>query len=168
MAAAIDASAGTRALWDHAKGELWIFGRRHIAIDAQALCEHLDQLAGPRVAEVIMHSHEYRLGREDAERIRGGNPELTIQQVVDQLISAEMLSGVGVTRLEIAGTHQSFSYEISNPCVKSTEGAAKAFIVSYWCGVLSYLFGQEYKASDLEYDDKHNVLRSRIVVRYGP
>src|SRR3989304_5928633 len=54
-------------VWDKAKGELRILGKRHTALDAQALCDHLDSLVGPTVAEVIMDNHERRLGKEEAE-----------------------------------------------------------------------------------------------------
>ena len=35
---------------DRAKGEFRFFGRRHGAVDAQSLCNHLDSLVGPVVA----------------------------------------------------------------------------------------------------------------------
>lgn len=77
--------------WDKAKGELRILGHRHLAIDADALCERLDSLCGPQIAEVIINNHEYRLGKEDAAKVRHERPQATIGEMVDLLAEAERI-----------------------------------------------------------------------------
>ncbi len=54
---------GEDIVLDRAKGELRIHGKRHTAIDAQALCDHLDSLVGPTVAEVIINNHPVPIGK---------------------------------------------------------------------------------------------------------
>ena len=44
-------------VWNRAKGELYILGKRHVAIDVESLCEHIDALTGRPVAEVIINNH---------------------------------------------------------------------------------------------------------------
>lgn len=152
--------------WDKIRGELRIQGRRHIAVDAEALCAHLDSLMGARVGEVVMESHEYRLGREDAERIRRERPYASAQEVINRLFEAERLSGVGVGRLSFpAGPNGPVLYEVVNPCVKKTQGAAKSFLASYWCGVLSILLDRDYDANGISYDEGADTLICRLVPR---
>ena len=62
-----------------------ILGRRHVAVDIEALCEHVDLLVGPQVAEVIMNHHLIRLGKEDAEFVRKQNPNATPAEIVERL-----------------------------------------------------------------------------------
>jgi len=150
-----------------AKGELRILGERHVAVDAQALCEHLNAMTGTRVAEVLMNQHESRLGKEDAARIREReNPQASVQEVIDLLIDAECLSGVGIVKLTVPENLVGpISLEISNPCVKGTLGVAKALLISYWCGALTYLLGKEFEATHVIYDEGANLIKCRIVPR---
>ena len=157
-------------VWDKAKGELRILGKRHTALDAQALCDHLDSLVGPTVAEVIMDNHERRLGKEDAARFRREKPQATVRDIIDTIIETDILSGTGVTEVTIpeGAMHEDTIFvKIHNPCVKVASGAAKAFLFSYWCGVLSSLLDNEFEAKDVSYSEAENLLTARIVRRVG-
>ncbi|MGB9022531.1 MAG: hypothetical protein WCC94_03750 [Candidatus Bathyarchaeia archaeon] len=153
-------------VWDKAKGELRILGQRHIAIDIQGLCEHLDLIVGPMVAEVVMNQHEFRQGKEDAASARQEKPEATIQELVNSFANAETLSGVGVVRVIITEASPGpIDVEISNPCVKKTTGAARSFLFSYWCGVFTELLGNEFKIDQVKYDENKNLLKGRVIPR---
>jgi len=157
-------------VWDKAKGELRILGQRHTALDAQALCDHLDSLVGPTVAEVIMDNHERRLGKEDADRFRRERRQASVREIIDVIIETDLMSGAGVTKVTIpegAMYEGAILVEIHNPCVRAASGAAKAFLFSYWCGALSSLLDNEFEAKDVSYDETENLLTARIVRRAG-
>ena len=64
---------------DREKGELRILGIRRTAINAQAICDHLDTLVGVQVSEVIMHNLEFRLGKLEGARIRLESPQTNLR-----------------------------------------------------------------------------------------
>jgi len=151
---------------DEEKCELRILGERHVAVDVEALCNHLDTLVGSKVAEVMINQHTFPLGRDDAARIREKNPQATVREVIDSLIEADCASGVGITRIVLPESpSDSVDLEISNPCMKRTFGAAKALLFSYWCGALTYLLGKEYRVSFVAYDESKNLLKCQIAPR---
>ena len=153
-------------VWDKAKGELRILGQRHAAVDIQGLCEHLDLVVGPMVAEVVMNQHEFRQGKDDAASIRQEKPEAAIQELLDSFANAETLSGVGVVKVTIPEASPGpVDVEISNPCVKRTTGAAKSFLFSYWCGLFTQLLGKEFKINKVAYDENKNLMKCRIIPR---
>jgi hypothetical protein len=153
-------------VWDKAKGELRILGRRHVALDIQGLCDHLDLIIGARVAEVLMNQHEFRLGKEDAANARHARPEATIQELVNSFANAETLSGAGVVRVAIPeNSPRTIDLEVSNPCVKQTTGAAKSLLFSYWCGVFTELLGKEFEIDQVAYDENKNLMKCRIIPR---
>jgi hypothetical protein len=153
-------------VWDKAKGELRILGQRHAAVDIQGLCEHLDIIVGPMVAEVVMNQHEFRQGKDDAASIRQEKPEAAIQELLDSFANAETLSGVGVVKVTIPEASPGpIDVEISNPCVKRTTGAAKSFLFSYWCGLFTQLLGKEFKIDQVGYDENKNLMKCRIIPR---
>jgi hypothetical protein len=153
-------------LRDKAKGELRILGQRHVAIDIQGFCEHLDLIVGPKVAEVVMNQHEFHQGKEDAASAHQEKPEATIQELVNSFVNAEPLSGVGVVKVTIPETSlDPIDVEISNPCVKRTTGAAKSFLFSYWCGIFTQLLGKEFKIDQVAYDENKNLMKCRIIPR---
>jgi hypothetical protein len=150
--------------WNPENGELVISGRRHMAIDIQALCRHVDLLVGPRVAAVIFNQHWFRLGREDAARIKVKKSTSDYSEIVDELVQHDRLLGSGVTKLTMPPNPNSpIELEISNPCLESSEGAGKAILTSYWCGVFTFLLGREVIASKLTFD--HKVARCRLEVK---
>jgi hypothetical protein len=55
--------------------------------------------------------------------------------------------------------------QISNPSVKGTVGAAKAFLFSWWCGALSVLLNRELEIEDVTCDEGENVMKCKIVSR---
>ncbi len=151
-----------------AKGELRIHGKRYTALDAQALCDHLDSLVGPTVAEVIINNHEYRVGKEDAARFRLERPQATVREIIDTIIETDLLSGVGITKVTIPENpayEGPFFIEIQNPSVKAAAGAGKALLLSYWCGALSTLFDNEFEAKVISFKEVENVLSAKIVRR---
>lgn len=155
-------------LVDRSKGELRIHGKRYLAMDVQALCNHLDSLVGPTVAEVIINNHEYRLGKLDAARFRHEQPAALIGEVIDSISENLLLSGVGITKVVIPENvdyEEPFSIGVQNPCVKATGGAGKALLLSYWCGVLASLFGQEFEAVDARFNERETLLTAKIVRR---
>jgi len=151
--------------FDRQKGELRILGQRHIAIDAEALCRHLDNCVGKKVAEVIVHNHETQKGKEQVEEIRRQYPQATIPQILDLLIQEDCISGMGITRINLATDSGPTTVEIENPAVAETEGSAKALAFSYWAGSLSALYGREFELNDVVYDQERNQLRGRLLPR---
>lgn len=151
-------------VWDRAKGELQIVGKRHVALDAEALCRHLDDLVGMPVAEVIVRNHEVRLGKEDAERHRKEKPDASVEEIIATVRESDLLSGIGLTKFTVQGD-QSVLVEISNPCVNETAGAAKSLLFGYYSGVFSFLFGKEYDEVDVKFNKSSNVLSARLVPR---
>jgi len=153
-------------VWDKVKGELRILGQRHVAVDIQGFCEHLNLIVGPMVAEVVMNQHEFRQGKDDAASIRQEKPEAAIQELLDSFANAEALSGIGVVKVTIPEASPGpIDVEISNPCVKRTTGAAKSFLFSYWCGLFTQLLGKEFKINEVAYDENKNLMKCRIIPR---
>ena len=151
---------------DRSRCELRILGKRHVAIDVQALCDQLDLMVGLKVAEVILNQHEFRLGKQDAAEIRAQKPQASVREIVDLLTDAECVSGVGTARLVIPeNPPYRVQLEISNPCVKRAVGASKSLLSSYWCGVLTSLLGREFKAESVVYDEARDLLKCEIVPR---
>jgi hypothetical protein len=150
--------------WNHESGELVISGRRHMAIDIQALCRHVDLLVGPRVAAVIFNQHWFRLGREDAARTKLKKSTSGYSEIVDELVQHDRLLGLGVTKVRMPATPNApIELEISNPCLESSDGAGKAILTSYWCGVFTFLLGREVVASKLTFG--HKVARCNLEVK---
>lgn len=154
---------------DRSKGELHVLGRRHIAIDGEALCSHLDRLCGSKVAEVIIHQHEYGLGMEDAEGYRRAKPNATIHEIVKVVEEEHLVSGFGITEVRLPNDTsrlvQPIPVEIFNPCVRTTSGAGSAILTAYWCGVMAFLLGRHVEAHALTYDPTENSIKFDIVVR---
>ncbi len=152
--------------WDKAKGELSVLGRRHVAVDAESLCQHLDALVGVQVAEVIMNNHQIRLGKEDAARARQERPQATVREIVDLLVDADSLSGMGMTKVSLPESPENaIAIQISNPAVRATVGSAKGFVFSYWAAVLSFLLARELEVGDVTYNERDNTLSCQIVLR---
>jgi len=153
--------------WDTEKGVLRIGGQRHTAIDAQTLCDHLDTLVGSKVAEVIMHNLEFRLGKLDATRFRNEKPQATLQELVEYLAKTARLSGLGITNVTLLENEKSdpVQIEIANPSVKGSAGAAKAFGFSWWAGVMTTLLDKQMEPHDIFYDREKDVIRCRLVAR---
>jgi hypothetical protein len=138
-----------------------ILGRRHVAIDVDALCHHLDLLVGQQVAEVIMNHHQVRLGKDGAAFIRNQNPGASPTEIIEKLAEVWRFSGIGDVKARLVGPELELS--IIDPCVKVTEGSAKSFMFSYWCGVLSNILGGEFEVGHLAYDSRQDVMKGRIV-----
>jgi len=151
---------------DKEKGELVLFGRRHTAIEAQALCDHLDSLVGVVVSEVIMNNLETRLGKADASRLAEERPKARLKELLDTLIEMDRLSGVGITSVHLQDTETPpVTIQIKNPSVKGTRGAARAFLFSWWCGALSALLSKNLEVKTVAYDEEADVMRCEIAER---
>jgi hypothetical protein len=153
-------------VWDEKRGEIRILGHRHVAIDVEALCEHLDQLVGAMVAEVMMNQHEFHLGKENATRLRMANPQAAITEIVDMVAEADRLSGVGVTKVTMPQDALGpIEVEVSNPCVRKTTGTAKSILFSYWSGILSSLLSRKIVVGNVVYDADRNILKCTLVAK---
>ncbi len=152
---------------DKSKGELRIYGARHIAINVDALCKQLDALVGARVAETIMNNIEYHMGADELAEVRRTKPQAGKREMIDLLIESDLLSGVGVVEVQLPedSSKDPIYLNIKNPAIKATSGSGKSVIVSYWCGALAALLGQEFDVVDLSYDDKENLLKCHLVPR---
>jgi len=126
-------------------------------------------LCGSKVAEVIIHQHEYGLGMEDAEGYRRAKPNATIQEIVKVVEEEHLVSGFGVTEVRLPNDAsrlvQPIPVKIFNPCVKTTSGAGKAILTAYWCGVMAFLLRRPLEAGPLTYDRTENSIKFDIVVR---
>ena len=152
--------------WDREKGELWIVGRRNTAIDAQALCDYLDSLVGSQVAEVIINNLESRAGKQDGDWVRKEKPELATNELIKFGEEWDRMSGVGATKVTLPEDKISpIVLEISNPSVKGTQGAAKAFLFSWWAGMLTSLLGKSFEYKNVLYDQEKNIMKCQIVPR---
>jgi len=148
------------------KGEFRLFGRRQALVDVQSLCDHLDSLVGPVVGEVIMNNLESRLGKEDTTRLREANPKATVDELVTKLVEADLLAGMGVTKVDVPKDPTAqIKLEIRNPIVRGNSGAAKAFLFSYWCGALSLILGRDLDVKTVDYDEKADVMRCELGTR---
>jgi hypothetical protein len=151
-------------VWDRDKGELRILGMRQTAITAQALSDHLDSLVGVKVAEVIINSLEFRSGKDEAELFRKERPQATVDELINLLITYDSLTGVGITKVTFSENHEEpVVVRIWNPSVKGTVGASKAFLFSWWCGVLTTLLNRKFKIEDVTYDNEKDVSECRMV-----
>ncbi|HUK50211.1 MAG TPA: hypothetical protein VLV18_04180 [Terriglobales bacterium] len=146
-----------------------ILGRRHVSIDIVSLCDHLDVLVGPQVAEVIMKHHEVRLGKEDVAFLRKQHPEASPNEIVEKLVESSRISGVGSVEAKLKDNGPELEIIIQNPCLTGTEGSAKSFMFAHWCGALSAIAkGGEFEVMHVTYDPYKKVLRGRIVPRRPP
>lgn len=152
--------------YDEAKGELRIEGKRYAAIQVNEMCQHLDSLVGPSLAETIMNNHQRRQGVENAERIRELNPKARIEAMIRVLTEDDRIAGFGIPKVTITdGRERLAEFEDYNPVITATEGAGKVFIVSYWAGALSVLLGQEVDGTNIVYDSAKNTLNCSFLKR---
>jgi hypothetical protein len=153
-------------VYDEAKGELRIEGQRYAAVQVKAMCQHLDTLVGPRLAETIMNNHQRRQGVENAERTRELNPNAEREEMIRVLTEDDRIAGFGIPKVTITeGAEQLAKFEDYNPLITATEGAGKVFIVSYWAGALSALLGQEVYGTNIVYDPTKNTLSCSFMKR---
>ncbi len=153
-------------VWDRGKGEIRILGRRDTAVNAQALCDYLDSLVGVQVAEVIMKSLEFRLGKEDGASIRAERPNATLSELLQLLAEWDRMAGMGIGKVTLRKDQDApILLEVSNPSVKGSEGASKAFLFSWWAGAVSSLLGKELEPRNGAYDKERNVMKCEIVTR---
>lgn len=114
----------------------------------------------------MMNQHEFRLGKEDAAKIRAEKPQATLREIIDTMVEAERASGVGVITAALPENLLGpIELEVSNPCVKRAAGASGAFIFSYWCGVFTHLLGENFKVNYAAYDGDKDLLKAEIVPR---
>ena len=147
-----------------------ILGRRHVAVDIEALCEHVDLLVGPQVAEVIMNHHLVRLGKEDAEFVRKQNPSATPAEIVEKLAEHPRQSGIGdvKAKLNLSENGPELEISIGAPCITKTVGSGKSFLFSHWCGSLSVILGGDFEIKNVAYDAQNNIMSGKIVPHERP
>jgi hypothetical protein len=75
-------------------------------------------------------------------------------------------AGVGATRVTLGKDAMSpILLEISNPSVKGIQGAAKAFLFSWWAGMLTSLMARSFEAKNVTYDKERDLMRCEMVPR---
>ena len=159
-------SFGEGPIWDREKGELRILGHRNAAVDARALCEHLDSLVGAQVGEVIMKNLETRLGKEDGVWLRKENPKLPPHQLIPIVAEWDRISGIGATQATVVGDPPtSVLLEVANPIMKASQGAARAFLFGWWAGVLSSILGKDFEYTNVVYDSARGSMKCEFVPR---
>lgn len=152
--------------WEKEKGEIRISGERHVAVDAQSLCNFLDSLVGVQVAEVIMHNLEYRLGKAEGKRFIEKSPRATLNELIAHFVEADRVSGMGITKTTwCANPGGGLLVEVSNPAIRGCVGASKSFIFSWWAGALSSHAGKEFDVNEVAYDEQKNIARGKLVER---
>ena len=155
--------------WDRKQGELRIHGRRYLAFDAQPFCEFLDSLIGERVAEVLIKNLQSRYGKEDGLRLRKENPNASLDELIRITTELDRMAGVGVTQASLVGPgSNSIALKISNPSVKGSKGAAKAFFFAWWAGVMSSYLGKDFDYANVVYDQETNTMNCEILPRNPP
>jgi hypothetical protein len=106
-----------------------------------------------------MDSHERRLGREDAERIRNMNPSGKVEDMIRALIEEERSVGLGVVQISLPeSAAEPMKFEVINPIMNADAGAGKAVVLSYWSAALSLFLGKELEATSVYYDSVKNTL----------
>jgi tRNA nucleotidyltransferase/poly(A) polymerase len=153
---------GIREFSENTKGILRVMGQRRLAVNAQALCDHLDLLVGSKVAEVIMANTAFALGASDAERAVKEMPDATILEVIEHLLQEQRQSGAGNCTLSFV-SEKSADLEIANPVLKPAKGSARMMLVSHWCGVLSELLKEKMVPDKIRYDEEIDVLSCKII-----
>lgn len=148
------------------ESEIRICGERYVAIDAQSLCNFLDSLVGIKVAEVIMHSLEYQLGKAEAKRFKEKNPQATLNDLIDHFVEVDRLSGMGITKAtRCAKPGDILEVEVANPAVRGSTGASKSFIFSWWAGALSFHAGKEFDVNGITYNEQTKIISCKLVER---
>jgi len=113
-----------------------------------------------------MNNLEFRLGTEDAERLRQALPGATIEELVGKLEEVDLISGMGITKTKISNDQGvPITVEIWNPVARGNKGAAKSFLFSWWCGALTTILDREMEMRNVEYDEKANLMKCEIFRR---
>jgi len=113
-----------------------------------------------------MNNLETRLGREDGVRMREANPNASAGELVKMLEETDLISGMGITKSAVPEDPKaSIRIEVCNPVVRGEKGAAKSFLFSWWCGVLTSILGRELELKTVQYDEKANMMKCEIVPR---
>jgi hypothetical protein len=113
-----------------------------------------------------MNNLETRLGREDGARMREANPNASAGELVKMLEETDLISGIGITKSVVPEDPKaSIRIEVWNPVVRGEKGAAKSFLFSWWCGVLTSILGRELELKTVQYDEKANMMKCEIVPR---
>lgn len=141
------------------EGELLIRGERRVAVSLQRFLNYLDTLVGEKVASVIIHNLESRLGRDEVKKIRTANPNATTTDIIEFLKEDEAISGVGVVTVTLTNDSAPIWIEILNPFTRGTSGARMSYLFSYWVGALSELLGKQLEAKQTLTDDQKNSAR---------
>jgi hypothetical protein len=113
-----------------------------------------------------MNNLESRTGRQDGDWVRKEKPQLTANELIRFGEEWDRLSGVGATQVTLPEDKTSpIVLEISNPSVKGTQGASRAFLFSWWAGMLTSLLGKNFEYKNALYDQEKNIMRCEIVPR---
>ncbi len=98
--------------------------------------------------------------------LRKEKPELTVDELIRLVEEWDRMAGIGVTKVTIPQKDVGpILVEVSNPSVKGTQGAAKAFLFSWWAGILTSLLGKNFECKNVVYDQGNNIMKCEIVQR---
>ena len=147
--------------WNRDKGELTILGRRHSAFDIQPFCNYMDQLVGEKVAEVMMKNLQLRLGKEDGAWLKKEHPKANLIELINLASEWDRLAGYGSTKASV-NDYNSISLTVSNPAIKGTKGAAKAFLFAWWAGVIGSFIEKDCDYSNVAYDQTANTMECEV------
>jgi hypothetical protein len=126
----------------------------------------LDALVGGQVAEVIVKNLQSHIGRDDGSWLRKEKPQLGLHELVKVISEWDRMAGIRATQATVVESEpNSVVLEVSNPAVKGSTGAAKAFLFAWWAGVVSSLLGTDFDYANVVYDEAANVMRCQIVPR---
>ena len=158
--------------FDDANAEILVFGKRCVTIDLEGLCKHLDMLVGERVAAAIVGNHCRQTGMEHVtelrEALKGEPAPPTFDEIIEELIEGDILSGYGVVRLKIRENETiPVEFEMRNPIVKASTGTAVRFLLSYWLGAIGALLNKTLDTTNVTYDPNTDVLKCQFTV-VGP
>jgi hypothetical protein len=112
-----------------------------------------------------MSHHEVRLGKEDAELERKEHPDVSPMEIIGKLAETWHLSGMRDVQAKLDENGPELVVSIVNPCLRKTEGSAKSFLFSHWCGALSVILGGVFEIKNVTYDSQKDVMSARIVSR---
>lgn len=124
----------------------------------------MDELVGAKVAEVMMKNLQSRLGKEDGAWLKKDHPNANLSELINLASEWDRLAGYGATEASLIEI-DSVSLTVSNPAIKGTKGAAKAFLFAWWAGMISSFMANDCDYSNVTYDETANTMKCKIAPR---
>jgi hypothetical protein len=132
----------------------------------QQFCDFTDVLVGAKVGEVMMKNLQARLGREDGAWLRKQNPQASLDELIRIASEWGLMAGFGATQATLgAPGPNSVTLSVSNPAVKGSKGAAKAFLFAWWAGMITSFLRKAFDYENVVYDEAANTMKCEVVPR---